>query len=72
MEKIQLVTVEIETILGAVYVFPDVALEEVDTMMKHFHEASSVTLVSVSRACLVLPPRIVKVVRVDGKERWVR
>lgn len=72
MKKLQLVSIELETILGSVYVFPDVDLEEVETMLKHFHDSASVTLVNVSKACLVLPPRIVNVIRVAGEERWKR
>jgi len=72
MRSLQLVSIELETILGSVYVFPDVDLEEVETMLKHFHDSASVTLVNVSKVCLVLPPRIVNVIRVAGEERWKR
>ena len=72
VESIRLVTVEFETTLGAVYVFPDMDLKEIEAMLRHFNFDHNVTLLNISRACLVLPQRIVKSIRVGGEERWTR
>lgn len=72
MRDLRLTVIEFETILGAIYSFPDVDLDELEHMLLHFTNESNVTLVNVSRACLVIPPRIVKLIRIGGEERWRR
>lgn len=72
MCELHLVQVEFETLLGATYSFPDMNLEEVEHLLKDFHQDRDITLVNMSRACLVIPPRIVKTIRVGGEERWTR
>lgn len=72
MRDLRLVKIEFETTLGETYVFPDMDIDELEQMLKTFSSEANVTLVNVSRACLVIPPRIVAVIRVNGEERWRR
>ena len=72
VHELRLVTIEFETLLGAVYVFPDMDLDELESLLTHFTLDHSVTLVNASRSCLVIPPRIVKMIRIGGEERWRR
>lgn len=70
--KDKLVTLELETTLKAVYVFPDMPATAIEAFVAGFGHERTVTLVNVSMACLILPARIVNVLRVDGIERWHR
>jgi hypothetical protein len=72
MRDLRLVSIEFETTLGAVYSFPDMDLDELESFLRNFTVDHDVTLVNVSRACLVVPSRIVHVIRVGGEERWRR
>jgi hypothetical protein len=72
VEELNLVTVEFETTLGAVYVFPDMDLREVESLIRRFTFENNVTLLNISRACLVIPPRIVRSIRIEGVEKWSR
>jgi hypothetical protein len=76
MEKVDLITVEIETTLGAKYVFPDMERAALERMLPKMGEPKLVheqlTIVNASIALLSLPFRIVKVVRVEGEEWWKR
>lgn len=72
MREIKLMVIEFETTLGALYSFPDVNLDDIEAMLKHFNHEQQVTLVNVSRACMVIPSRVVKTIRVGGVERWTK
>lgn len=68
----KLVTVELRTQLGAVYVFPDMPDEEMRKMLEAIGNTSmsQLTLVNVSQAVLCTPLRILATILVDGEERW--
>lgn len=61
----------IETRLGAVYVFPDMATE-VDVPVGSGLNSSetNLTMINVSGACLVLPWRIIKQIKMDEQVIW--
>jgi hypothetical protein len=69
-----LVSVEIETHLGALYTFPDVPAATLETFLTHsaWEQINNVVLVNVSGASLAVPLRVVRVIRVAGKERLRR
>lgn len=71
-QKTELRTLVITTHLGAVYHFPDVDKGAFEWLPAARCTLSSVTLVNVSNAVLVLPTRIIDSVTVDGKEIWKR
>jgi hypothetical protein len=64
-------TVQIETRLGAIYIFPDVA-EDIRFPSGSGLDANvtSLTITNMSGACLVVPYRIVKKVRFDDAVVW--
>lgn len=64
-------TCEIETRLGAKYVFPDMT-DKIHLPVGAGLDVgkSSITLVNTSGAALVLPFRIVKTIRLDGTVIW--
>ena len=69
--SLQLVTITIETFLGATYVFPDMSRAEIDRLLKDniaFH--GDLTLSNVGRAVLLLPIRIIKTLSVEGEVKW--
>ncbi len=75
MDKVELVTVGIETSLGAHYSFPDmdrVALDKL-VMRNDNNEMTldALLLTNASRAVLTLPARIVVKITVDGDDWWV-
>lgn len=74
MSMSNLVEIELETSLGAQYRFPDVDAAVADGLVRGMSVADfpQLTLSNVSHACLVLPTRIIDVVRVDGEEKWRR
>jgi len=66
-----LTSVEIETLLGARYVFPDMPRQLLEQeIMRGAWNEGQLTLVNVSNACLTLPNRIVKTLSFDGQVRW--
>lgn len=69
---LRLVSVEFETTLGSVYSFPDMDLNEMESLVSRFTFENNVTLVNLSQACLVLPARVVKSIRIEGVEKWSR
>lgn len=71
----ELVTMGVETTLGAHYSFPDmekpVAEKLVEALgIETFRRLGQISLVNVSQAVLLVPFRIVKSISIDGKERW--
>jgi hypothetical protein len=69
--KGSLVEVAFETHLGAKYMLPDMDCAEMEKLATFFPTSySSITLVNVSQACLVLPLRTVRVFYINGVERW--
>ena len=75
MGKIELVTVGIETSLGAHYSFPDMDRGALDKLLMR-NEGNALSLDAVlvtnlSRAVLSVPSRIVKKITVDGDDWWL-
>ena len=65
--------VTFETTLGARYVFPDVDLVEMEQLASFFPaHHSSLTISNVSKACLVVPIRVLQSFSINGVERWRR
>jgi hypothetical protein len=67
------VTVSIETFEGASYVLPDMDGRIFEKVLLHeemWKRLSSFTISNVSGACLVVPMRIIKDIRVDGEVKW--
>lgn len=67
--------VEIETKGGAIYRIPSMPETSVGDLIGHLERFgrisfSELTLVTQDKACLVIPWRIVGVLRVDGEEKW--
>jgi len=68
---IDLVTVTIETTLGARYEFPDMSRRIVEGLITdELALLGNLTLVNVSQAVLVIPLRIVKVLAINGEVKW--
>lgn len=66
-----LVAVEIETTLGALYVFPDMPRSVLEASFRSGKwDEGQLTLVNVSGAALVMPNRIVKELRYEGQVHW--
>lgn len=65
-----LADVTVETTLGAKYLFPDVEKGIIEQVLRHVSSHPSITLVNQSNACLVLPTRIVQVIKIDDVEKW--
>lgn len=65
-----LVSVEVETLLGARYVFPDMQRAVLDPAIKVASDQGQLTFVNVSGACLTMKMRIVKTITYDGEVRW--
>lgn len=64
---------EIETELGAIYTFPDMACDTVKLLVQDLKKgttASNISFVNVSGAALVLPFRIVKEIRMGKEIVW--
>ena len=70
MNTANLVEVEFETSMGAVYKFPDMEASAVDSALAQLSGQPQFTLANVSRACLILPTRIIQKIRVNGVEKW--
>ena len=68
----KLTDVTFTTTLGAVYSFPDVDLQTLEELVRQFPPSgqANVTLTNVSRACLVIPARIIITIRFEGKVQW--
>lgn len=66
----RLVDLIIETKLGKTYTFPDVEDTIVAQVLRNVERHPNITIVNQSNACLVLPTRIVQVLKVDGAEKW--
>lgn len=67
--------VEIETKRGEVYRVPSMPETSVEDLLGNLERFgrisfSELTLVTQDKACLVIPWRIIGVIRVDGKEKW--
>lgn len=75
MSKVDLVTVGIETTLGARYSFPDVEREALDKLVMRSDNnelvLDSLLITNVSQAVLTVPSRIVKKITVEGKDWWL-
>jgi len=72
---VKLVDVELVTLLGARYVFPDMPLEEMQALVGHAEAGTpcqSLTIHNISGAVLVIPWRIIDVISFDGGVRWKR
>jgi hypothetical protein len=67
-----LVTVTVETHLGAKYVFPDMPRHALDNVIKGavWKSSGHLVLVNVSAAVLSLEARLVKCVEYDGEVKW--
>lgn len=66
-----LVTVTIETRMGAVYQFPDMTRGSVDKLLRdNIAFQGDIILSNISRATLVLPTRIIKTLAIDGEVKW--
>jgi hypothetical protein len=82
MDKANLVTVGVETQLGAKYVFPDVELEKLEEILPKMKSGldpvlsmrygGQLVLVNASIAVLSMPFRIVEAVTVNGEQWWNR
>lgn len=69
----KLVSIELETTLGAKYAFPDVELDIAQQLLRQWPPAEGkVVLVNASGAFLSLPFRIVAILNVDGVLHWRR
>lgn len=66
-----LIQVGIETHLGAQYLLPDMPRPVIETLLRggitNFEQLS---LVNNSKACLVIPTRIIRIIYVDGIIAW--
>lgn len=68
-----LTEVELETTLGAVYRLPDIYESSIVDVLEQLRGHKDwLSISNVSRACLIVPVRIVSIVRVGGEERWRR
>ncbi len=70
-----LTVVKIETSMESVYEFPDMDSTVVESLFSErgintFANMGCISLVNISKACLVLPFRILEAIYVDGVERW--
>ena len=72
-EQPKLVKVKIETQLGAIYEFPDMALATMEALIasETLHGFAQVSLVNQSGSCLVVPARIINTISIDGEIKWV-
>ena len=67
----ELVRVTLTTHLGAVYEVPDMTRAQIEqTLTEDWALGSSLTLVNVSQAVLVLPFRILASIAVNGELKW--
>lgn len=69
----QLVLIEFETFEQATYSFPDVDKEQFRKMIANvsiWKSLGSMVVTNISGACLVLPSRIIKTIRIDKEEVW--
>jgi hypothetical protein len=75
MKDAELVTVGIETSLGAHYSFPDMERGALDRLVMRDDNnkllLESLLLTNVSRAVLTLPSRIIKKITVNGEDWWL-
>ncbi len=67
--------IEIETKRGEIYRIPSMPVTSMEDLLGHLERFgrisfSELTLVTQDKACLVIPWRIVGVIRVDGEEKW--
>lgn len=65
-----LTSVEVETLLGARYVFPDMQRSVLDPAVKVANDQGQLTFVNVSGACLTMKMRIVKTISYDGEVHY--
>ena len=75
MDKVELVTVGIETKLGAHYSFPDMDRKELERLVIRDSDNNilldSVMLTNVSRALITVPVRIIKKITIEGDDWWL-
>lgn len=66
------VRVTVETELGAVYEFPDVHWRTLWVILRSdtMQGFTQLSLVNLSQACMVIPVRIIKRVRINGDTYW--
>lgn len=76
-DKLELVTVDVETLLGVHYVFPDMELKELSRMLpkgnRRVEGWPTMALVNLSNSALTIPFRIIKKIcirRLDSEEPW--
>ncbi len=72
MAKSTLTVVEISTVDGSVYRFPDIQADVLATLDKPSKDMTSLTLVNASGAVLTLPWRIVEKLWTPSKILWKR
>lgn len=71
----QMVVLELQTLLGARYVFPDVDKGELDQVVQHAsrgEHCASLTVRNISHAVLVVPWRIISEISYGGEVQWKR
>lgn len=69
----KLTVLEVTTLLGATYRFPDAMQSDIDTIVQHAgrgDSCSSLSVHNVSGAVMVMPWRIVSAIICDGEVRW--
>lgn len=69
---IDLVAVTIVTKLEETYLFPDMARGEIERVIVEDWAIPSgtLTLVNVSQACLVIPIRIIRTIKINDEVKW--
>ena len=74
-QKVDLVTVGIETTLGAHYSFPDMDRTELEKFVIRDSDnhilLDSIMLTNASRALLTVPVRIIKKITIEGDDWWL-
>ena len=74
MDKVEFVTVGIETKLGAHYSFPDMDRSALDRLIMRNDNnelrLDAVLLTNASQAVLTIPSRIVSKITVEGEDWW--
>ena len=75
MDKVELVTVGIETKLGAHYSFPDMDRSALDKLIMRNDNNElvlpTVLLTNASQAVLTVPARIIEKITVEGEDWWL-
>ena len=70
-----LVDVDLRTLLGKRYLFPDMPKDEIDMVVDHARHGDAcqtLTVHNVSGAVMVMPWRIVSSIRYNGEVVWTR